>query len=188
MKILNFLNGVHPMSPELISHLSKILKSKILKRNDFILRAGEVCRHVYFVDEGLLRSFYLKDGNEVCKWFMKENDVVFAVRSFLKQMPSLESIQALENCSLHYITYSELQDIYIRFQEFNVQRGVLTEKYYILSEERNDILLLPAPIERYKFLLNNYPELISRIQLKHLASFLGVSPRTLNRLKLKARK
>lgn len=183
MKILDFLNAIHPMSPELITHLSSILKTKTLKRNKFLLHAGEVCRNVYFVEEGLLRSFYLKDGKEVCKWFMKENDVVYAVRSFLKQIPSSESIQALETCTLRYITYIELQDICNRFIDFNIQRRTLTENYYILSEERNDMLLHPEPIERYKFLFNNYPDLIARVPGKYLASYLGVSRATYGRLK-----
>jgi CRP-like cAMP-binding protein len=176
------------MSPELSYHLSKILKTKTLKRNEYLLHAGKVCKNVYFVQKGLLRSFYLKGEDEVSKWFMKENDVVFAVKSFLTQKPSSESIQALEACTLHYITYGQLQHIYHHFQEFNFQRAILTEKYYILSEERNDILLHPNPIERYKFLLKNYPELIRRVQYKYIASYLGVSLRTMNRIKVKAKR
>ena len=183
MEIIQFLNGIYPMPPALIDHLSNILKIKTLKRKEYLLHAGTVCRHVYFVNEGLLRCFHLKDGKEVCKWFMKERDVVFAVRSFLTQQPSSESIQALEDCTLLYISYKQLQDIYHNFPTFNFQRAILTEMYYILSEERNDILLHPNYVERYKFLSENYPELISRVPTIYLASYLGVSLRTINRLK-----
>jgi CRP-like cAMP-binding protein len=185
MEILQFLNNVYPLQPELIEHLKKILKIKKLAPKEFLLHAGTTCKHVYFVEKGLLRCFHLKDGEEVNKWFMKEEDVVYAVRSFLTQQPSTESIQALEACTLYYISHSELQDIYRRFKDFMVQRAYLTEKYYIMSEERNDMLLMPQYVERYRFLLDNYPDLVSRVQTKHIASYMGVSLPTMYRLKSK---
>ncbi|MBO9205120.1 MULTISPECIES: Crp/Fnr family transcriptional regulator [Niastella] len=183
MEILNFLNGVYPMSPELINYLSNILKTKTLKKDEYLLRAGDICKNVYFVKKGLLRSLYLKGDKEISKWFMKENDVVYAVKSFLEQVPSLESIQALDDCTLQYITYSQLQDVCRRFPEFLNHRSILTEHYYKLSEERHAIVLYPKAIERYQYLLQNYPELIGRVPAKYIASYLGVSKATLNRHK-----
>src|SRR5688572_24409360 len=121
--LLKFLHSVYPLSVELEEHLRKILKIKKLKKKDVLLNAGSICKNVYFTKNGLLRCYYLDDGYETCKWFMKEGDVVYSVKSFLTQSSSSEYIQALEDCMLYYITYQELQAIYNRFIEFNVHRG-----------------------------------------------------------------
>jgi len=185
--LLKFLHSVYPLSSELEEHLRNILKTKELKKKDILLNAGNVCKNVYFTKKGLLRCYYLEDGHEICKWFMKEGDVVYSVRSFLMQTPSKEYIQALEDCQLYYIAYHELQNIYKRFIEFNVQRGQLTEKYYLMSDFREDLLRLKKSIDKYKCLLKNYPELLSRVPTQYMASYIAVSPSTLFRLKAKIR-
>lgn len=185
--LINFLHSIYPMPVELEEHLRTILKMKLLKKKEALLTAGNTCKNVYFVSRGLLRSYYLNDDNEVSKWFMKEGDVVFAVKSFLTQTPSDEFIEVLEDCKLYYITYHELQNIYKNYMSFNFQRGILTEKYYVLSEERSDTVRLLKPVDRYKFLLKEYPELVGRVQTNYLASYIGVSRSTLYRLKEKVK-
>lgn len=180
---LDFLNEIHPMSSGLIDHLSNILKTITLKKGEYVLIEGNVCKYVYFVQRGLLRSFDLIDGREVCNWFMKENDVVYAVESFLTQEPSTESIQALEDCTLHYITYSQLKDICRSFIEFNVHRSVLTEGYYLGSMKRQKMLTRLSPKKRYEHYLENYPEFVRRVPVKDIASYLGMSASTMKRLK-----
>jgi len=186
--LIKFLHSVYPMSPVLEDHLRSILKTKQLKKKEFLLKAGTTCKNVYFVQQGLLRCYYLDDGNEICKWFMKEGDVVYSVRSFLRQTASNEYIQALENCELYYITYNELQDIYERFLEFNVQRGKLTENYYLMSDFREDLLRLKKSIDKYKCLLENYPELLNRVPTQYMASYIAVSHSTMFRLKSQIRR
>jgi hypothetical protein len=77
-----------------------------------------------------------RERAEVSSWFMKEGDVIVSVESFFKQKPSYESIQALEETTVHYISYDELQFIYKNFLEFNFVARVLAEHYYTLSEQR----------------------------------------------------
>jgi CRP-like cAMP-binding protein len=186
MEFITFLNEIRPMSPELINHLSGIVKTVTLHKNEYLVKARKVCKNVYFVKEGLLRSFKLEDGKEVSNWFTKENDVV-AVESFLHQTPSEESIQALEACTLQYITYSQLQDIYPRFIEFNIHGRILAERNALLSAERVDMLKHPEPLERYLFLLNKDQEFIKRVDNKHIASHLEISVRKLSQLKKMAK-
>jgi CRP-like cAMP-binding protein len=68
-----------------------------------VLKEGQVCDNIYFIEQGYLRSFYLKDGKEITAWFMKENDVIVSVNSFFKREPSYEYIQAIEDSILHYV-------------------------------------------------------------------------------------
>src|SRR5690349_9583032 len=111
-ELLQFLNSIFPMSTELEEHLRGILKYREIPKKGYLLKAGHTCKTVCFIKKGLLRCFYEKGDTEVCSWFMRDGDVIFAVKSFYSQTPSYESIQALENCELYYITYQELQHIY----------------------------------------------------------------------------
>ncbi len=174
-QLLQFLESVHPISDGLKLHLSSILKVKELKRKDILLKAGYICKQVCFIQKGLLRCYYIRDDAEVCSWFMKEGDVIYSVESFLLQKTGYESIQALEDTLIYYIDYDELQHIYRTYSEFNFIGRVLTEKYYALSEQRLYSLRMQRGLERYEFMMNNFPELTKRVPLKYLASYLGMT-------------
>lgn len=183
MELLHFLESIHPMSDGLKQHLASMLKEKQLPRKEYLLRAGHVSRKICFIAKGLLRCFYIKDEQEVSSWFMKEGDVIVSVESFFSQEESYESIQALEDCLLYYITYDELQYLYRYFPEFNFIGRVLLEKYYKLSEQRLYSLRMQRSQERYEYLLTNHHELVLRVPAKHLASYLGITEQYLSMLK-----
>jgi CRP-like cAMP-binding protein len=182
-QLLQFLNAIHPLSPGLQEHLATVLKSREMSRKDLLLRAGHICRTIHFVEKGLLRCFYIKGDNEVCTWFMKEGDVIVSIESFFQQKESYESIQALEDCTLYYIDYSQLQSIYREFPEFNFIGRVLTEKYYTLWAQQLYALRMNQAPERYQWLLDNHPELIQRVPAKYLASWLGITEVMLSMIK-----
>lgn len=181
--LIHFLHAVHPMSAALEAHLRVILKIRLFKKNDFLLKAGHTCSNVYFIEQGLFRCYHQRKDNDICNWFMKEGDVMFEVRSFYTQTTSHEFIQALEDCIVYYISYSELKNIYRQFIEFNVHRAILTERYYLQSEERNFVLREYKSKDRYLFFRNKHPELLSRLPAKDIASHIGVSQATMTRLR-----
>lgn len=182
-ELLWFLESVYPMTDELKEHLGTILKQKELPRKSYLLKAGHVSRNICFIGKGLLRCFYIKDDHEVSSWFMKEGDVIVSVESFFAQKESYESIQALEDTILFYITYDELQFIYRHFPEFNFIGRVLVEKYYVLSEQRLYSLRMQRSQERYDYLFKHFPELIQRVPAKFLASYLGITEVTMSKIK-----
>jgi CRP/FNR family transcriptional regulator, anaerobic regulatory protein len=184
-QLFHLLNCIQPLSTPLIEELSTRLKTRQLNRKDFLLKAGHVCRYIYFIEKGLLRCFYLRGDAEVCSWFMKEGDVVISIESFYQQQKSYEFIQALDDTSLYYISYDELQHIYRNFPEFNLTGRVLTEKYYTLWAQQLYALRMQQAHERYKWLLENYPELILRVSAKYIASYLGITEVTLSNIKSK---
>ena len=174
-ELLKHLNSINPLSENLVSYLATNLKTRNLRKKDFLLKKGHVSRDIYFVNKGLLRCFYLVDDKEISSWFMKEGDVIISVESFFQQAVSKESIQALEECTVYYITYQELQYTYRTFPEFNAVGRVLTERYYTLSEQRLYSIRGHKAQERFNFLQDNYPELILRVPSKYLASYLGIT-------------
>ena len=182
-KLLGFLESIHPMTDGLKQHLASILKVKELPRKEYLLKPGHVSRKICFIGQGLLRCFYIKDGHDVSSWFMKEGDVIVSVESFFTQKPSYESIQALEDSIIYYITYDELQFVYKNFLEFNFIGRVLLEKYYTLSEQRLFSLRMQRAQERYDYLLEHHSELLLRVPAKYLASYLGITEVTMSKIK-----
>jgi len=187
-RLVQYLHSIHPLSPDLRDHLFRVLKSTELKKKDRLLKAGEVCRQIYFVEQGLFRCSYVEHFKEVCVWFMKEDDVIVSVSSFFPQEPSYQSIHAMENSRVYSITYDELQQIYYRFPEFNYIGRVLTEKYYYLSEERHYLLRMKTASERYDHFVRRYPDFLERLPATHIASYLGIALETLIRIKNKKQK
>ena len=175
-ELLKFLQSIHPLSDGLVEYLATHLKIRDLAKKEFLLKAGHVSK-------GLLRCFYLIEEKEVSSWFMKEGDVIISVESFFQQTPSYESIQALDDCTVYYITHDELHFTFRNFPEFNFVGRVLTERYYTLSEQRLYSMRMQRAYDRYRYLMEQHPELILRVPSKFLASYLGITEVTLSNIK-----
>ena len=182
-QLIAFLNSIHELTPDTIEYLYTHLKRIEIPKKHFVLTQGHICENICFVEQGLLRCFYDKDGKEVSSWFMQEGDVIVSVISFFNQVPSAENIQTLEDSVLHYIDYKELQFLYNNFPEFNYVGRILTEKYYQLSEQRLYSIRMQRARDRYHFLLEQFPQFILRVPSKYLASYLGITEETLSRIR-----
>lgn len=184
MELLNMLNALQPLSPALIAHLSSVLKEKQFSKKEYLLREGQISSNVYFIQDGLIKACYINTkGEEITNWFMKENDVIFSVESFLEQTPGYEYIVAVEDSTAWYISYQELQALYREFPEFNYHGRVLTEKYYMLSLRREFSIKKKTSMERYQLLLENEPHLLNRASLHDIASYLGMTPEVLSKVR-----
>lgn len=185
--ILQKISEIHPLSSPLVNRLSQVTKLITLPKKTMLLSQGKICDKVYFIEKGIARAFYRKNSQEVTSWIMTEGDWIISVHSFYKQRPSYESVELLEDSILSSLGYEDLQSIYKDFPEFNFVGRVLTEYYYALSEERTFSLRLQTMEERYKALLNNHPEIFNRAPLKYIASYLGMTPETISRLRAKVK-
>ncbi len=183
--LLDYLHSIRPLSPELRDYLSDKLETKLCLKRDYLLKAGRVCSHIYFVESGLFRCFYTREDEdrEVCAWFMKEGDVIASVDSFFNQTPSYENIQALEDSVVHFLSWRELETLYDKFPEFNFIGRKLVQKYYVLSEQRIYSLRMKRSFDRYYWLMKNYPELIQRVPSKFIASYIGNTQETVSRIR-----
>jgi len=187
-EVLSFLDHIataegHPLSPACLDYLRKTIKTKIVEKEEHLLYEGQVCESLYFIVSGLLKCYYLLHNKQVCDWFFGEMEAVVAVDSFYDQVPSKDYIQALEDCTLFYITFDELHYLYRNFVEFNAVRAVLTYKYFrIWHRQARNIRMLTSE-ERYRLLMATQPDLINRVPVQDLASFLDMSRETLSRMR-----
>jgi len=174
-ELFQMLDGIYPLSDGLKEYLMEHLKEKRIARKELLLKAGRICENIYFVAQGLLRCYYVRNGKEISTWFMKEGDVIASVESFFDQKPSYENIEALEDCVLYYVSHSELSHIYKTYLEFNYVGRELVQNYYKLSEKRLFSIRDTVGVEKMEFLLANHPDLISRVEGQHLASYLSIT-------------
>ncbi|MEM9676235.1 MAG: Crp/Fnr family transcriptional regulator [Bacteroidota bacterium] len=154
------------------------------KRGEIILKEGEVCRHLSFLESGLLRYFIVKDGEERNKFFTIAPYLFTSQYSFNNQTPAKETIQTIEDSVIWEITLEENRQL-LQLSSWNQFARKITQEVQFFTEEILEELQTETAENRYLKLLNNQPELLQRIPLKHLASYLGIAPQSLSRIRKK---
>jgi len=172
-----------PLSQEEFITFAALLKPRRLAKYEPFLRAGEVCTHLAFVNQGCMRYYYLKDGNEYNGQFFFEGAWVGDYQSFLTGQPSIQYFEALEETELLVMAGADLRALYDARPRFERFGRLLAENVVIGSQRRTASLLFDSPEERYLKLLTERPKVIERIPLHHIASYLGIQPESLSRIR-----
>ncbi|KIA94316.1 hypothetical protein OC25_10380 [Pedobacter kyungheensis] len=182
--LFTVFSNIHPLSDELKSAIVKNSNVIQVKRKTTLLSAGESSNTIYFIVNGAARVYYLdKDGKQTNTWFLFENELLISVYSFFTGQPSFEYIETLEDATLIAVKREKLDELYLKYMDFNFIGRKLTEYYYIRNEmQANDLRILSAK-ERYEQLLKRNPQLFQRVSLGHIASYLGISQETLSRIR-----
>lgn len=181
--LITQLSSILPVSTILEKELSTIVEQKKIKKGQSILTIGERCRDLFFVEKGILRGFYFKDGKEITNWFAQENEFATCFYSFIAEKNSVEEIQALEDCLLVRLSYADLQSLYQRLPETERIGRIIMENYYLKLEERLLSIQFKSAKERYQTLLDIKSPLLKRVPLGHIATYLGISQETLSRMR-----
>ncbi len=160
---------------------AKILR-EVVDKDVLILTEGSVCRHLYFLETGLLRFFRLKDGEEITKFFTLEPYLFTSQKSFSDRVPAAESIQAIEESIIWKMTYEDATAL-LKLSPWNTFiRKIVQEVQYYTEQLLIDMQSETAE-DRYKSMLQHSPQLVQRIPLKYLASYLGIAPQSLSRIR-----
>lgn len=149
-----------------------------------LLSEGQICRHLYFLESGLLRFFIWKDGLDVTKYFTDVPYCFTSQQSFTAQKPARESIETLENSVLWQMSYDDAHRLLARPAWQNFIRQLVQEVQAYTEEILEDLQTSTAE-QRYRDLLAHSPDLLQRVPLKHLASYLGIAPQSLSRIRKK---
>jgi CRP-like cAMP-binding protein len=168
--------------------INSLFEVKVFNKNEFILEEGNVCRYFYLLESGLIRFFYSYNGNDFTKTFTIAPYCFTSKISFRKQEPSKEGIQAIEKTKVWQISYHQYKNLE-KINAWNqFMRNILNE----IQEFSEDFYLQAKTMTaeaRYNKLLEDYPsDLIQKIPLKHLSSFLGIAPQSLSRIRKKLKK
>ena len=181
--LLKILNNIAILSEKLSDQIKSHLVEEHFNKKTILLKEGQVAQRIYFIKKGFVRSFYYKEGDQFTNWFMGEGEIIISVYSFFSRRPSFENIELLEDSVLQSINWDQLQTLYTQFPEFNKVGRLITEQYYIRSEERAINLQILSAKQRYENLLENHPGILQKASLGQIASFLGIKQETLSRIR-----
>ncbi len=179
----DFINKYISLSENDWEEIKKEFKSQIFQKDEIILHEGNICRYFYFFEKGLIRFYCNIDGTDITKTFAVAPYCFTSKVSFRNQSPANESIQALDDTIVWRINYSQYKQLE-KIHSWNVFMRKLLNEIQEFTENRLLVSKINTAEENYKALLRDYPaDLMQKIPLKHLASFLGVAPQSLSRIR-----
>ena len=168
---------------EELSYFMKLLKVKKLKQHAFLLQAGEVCKMMVIINYGGLRYFKIGEKGEQSHWFAFEGDWLGDYESFLTRSPSPYYIQALEDTEIYCLYYDDMQHLYEKGVNFERFGRLMAERLFVaVGRARMDLVSLSAE-QRYLKLMADFPNISKRIQVQHIATYLGIHPQSLSRIR-----
>lgn len=155
-----------------------------LPAKSLFLESGKIAGRLGYLRKGLMRSFFYDDhANDITTQFFKEGTVVISIKSFNDQVPARENIMAMEECELDIITYKKMQELMERVPAWTqIGKNVDESKYNQLMNRSIQLQTLTAS-ERYELFIQKHPEILQRVALRHIASYLGIDIATLSRIR-----
>lgn len=179
-----FIRQIAPISDKEFDETVILFKEMHLQKGDYFLKQGNISRQIAFVNKGTLRIFYLNDkANETTSCFCNENNWTTSYKSFIQQQPSTRSIQALEDTELLVIDYENLQKLYATSVVWQNIGRVFAEREYIVMEQYASVLNNETAKEKYLRLLKEQPTVLQKANIEDIASLLGITRRTLSRIR-----
>ncbi|MBI3260638.1 MAG: Crp/Fnr family transcriptional regulator [Ignavibacteriae bacterium] len=167
------------------AEFASCMRLKHIPKKGFFLRAGEVCSSVAFITRGAIRYYHEKDGNEYSTNFTFENGFATDYDSFLTRQPSHYSFSALEPTDIIVFHYNDVQSLYHRSKLWERFGRLIAERIFIEVQRRKNSLVFDSPEEQYCRLITDCPKILERVPQHMIATYLGITPVHLSRIRRK---
>lgn len=184
-KLLEHFKTKIRVSEDLKTALEKHFEYEKIEKDQYLLKEKQYCRRLYFLESGTVRTFYYDKGKDITSWFYRENQFFSSWYSFYNQEQSFEYIIAVENSSLYSIEYSNYQKLLQSFPKFERFGRLLAEEQTAFIDFYSKGYLFMSAKEKYDLLHTFFPDITMRVNLGHIASFLGITQETLSRIRRK---
>lgn len=179
-----FIRQITPISDKEFDETVILFKEIHLEKGDYFVKQGNICRQIAFINKGTLRMFYLNNkAKETTSCFCLENNLTTSYKSFIQQQPSRLSIKALELTELLAINYENLQKLYDTSVVWQKIGRVFAEREFIVMEQYASVLNNETAKEKYLRLLKEQPTVLQKANIEDIASLLGITRRTLSRIR-----
>jgi CRP/FNR family transcriptional regulator, anaerobic regulatory protein len=184
-QFIHFIHHFVQPTPEQLQELLTFVSLEKHPKNHFLIKVGQTADKIYFVNQGIVRHFYMEGEEEGTVWFSFENDLVSEVQSFVNQQPSVHNILTLTEVEVLFMRYQDLQRLYAAHAVWERFGRLTTEQYLIRQIDRSYKLLFKSAKEKYEEFISRSPDILQNIPLHHIASYIGVSFETLSRIRAK---
>lgn len=185
--IIQHIQQIYPLPAALLQEFTEHLTGEAYPKHHVLLREGRVEQRMYFLEKGIARAYSYRDEKEITFWFGAEGDVVLSYNSYVADKPGYESVALLEDSFLYSIPHTTIRRFFDTHIELANWGRKLAEQELIKTESCFIGLQFQPAVDRYRNLLESNPGLIQRVQLGHIASYLGVSQVTLSRIRAELR-
>jgi CRP-like cAMP-binding protein len=182
--LINFIQDNLPGSKQSIGEMIEHFDEKNFKKNDYFLKEGKVSNDYLFLADGFMRAFtFDTEGNEVTTYFYPKGRVVFEASSFFMRTISSESIQAVTDCRGFSITFEKLNLLFHSIPEFREFGRAMLVKEFSAYKQRTLSMINKSAEDRYANLVSTNREIFENAQLRHIASYLGITDTSLSRIR-----
>lgn len=180
-------NYYQALMPELSQHYWDIIEKKFtireIKKGEFISKPGDIVNHVNFINTGAVRMYSLVDGREFNANFFFENEYISDYESFLTRKPSRIYVAAMEDTQTIDLDYENMQSLYTEYPNFQKVGRLIAEDLFIYISQRSASLLMDSPEDKYLQLVKNNSQILQRVPQYMIASYLGITPEALSRIR-----
>ena len=174
---------LYPLNAKEVEALSSVIESRKVASGQVLLDDGEYAHNINYVESGLLRQFYFKNGHEITEHFGCPNDIVFCIESLFKHEATHLMIEAVENSEIHSIHYDEMVGLFESMPNIaNICRHLL-QNALIRSQEKADSWRFESARTRYERFIDDFPYAATHAKLNDIASYLLMTPESLSRIR-----
>jgi len=178
------LNKYCTLTEDQFKAIEQVVVRRFVKKRKDLLTGGDVCKYLYFVDKGCLRSYTTdKDGIEHVVQLVVEQHWVGDLYSFITQTPGTINIEAIEDSEVIVLPYFELEKLYDEIPALEKFFRKLFQRAYVALQQRLNSAQSFSAEERYRELIHLRPEIAQRVPLIYIASYLGITPESLSRIR-----
>lgn len=184
MNLPDFLLQIVAFPPEELDDILTHFKKETVGKNQVLVKEGQICNKLYFIEKGVARSYYLKeDGKEITQWFFVEGKIMSSIESFFQQIPSFYYLEMLEDSEIYSITREDLDALFARYHNMEKFGRLLSTEMLTRVINKLNALQFQTAKERYDYMLTEFPDISSRVPLGYIASYLGMTQETLSRIR-----
>ena len=184
-KFISSLSMINPLSTKGKHAIANLCAPTQIRKNYDLQTTGQTCKTIYFVQTGAARIYYYKNGKEVTEYFAFENDLIIRAESLFTGKPSTKAIQAVSDTLFVALPSHSLFALFDKHRDIERLFRKIVEHSYVDTINRLESLQFHSAEERYESLMGKSPEVIQKIPLKHIASYLGITQVSLSRIRAK---
>lgn len=181
--LFKILSAIHPLSEDFKKAIETELIPLSLPKNHILLEAPAIAGHAYFLEKGFAMAYSFEEGRKITEAFWRSGQIMVSSHSFFEQVPSMEYIQLMEKSELLCISYAGIQRMFELHPEAHAIYRVIMNRHYAHSRGRVRDLQYLSALQRHEKLLNVFPNIEQIVPQDCIASYLGITPQSLSRLK-----
>ena len=171
------------MTHDELDVLESILVPMKFSKGEMILNEGEICRNIYYIEKGLIRQFYFKNGKQITEHLGEDHSIMMCIESLFREEATKLQVEAIEPTTVYALPKLRLEQVALHNVNIQILYRKILEESLIISQVHADLVRFETAQDRYKKMCKLSPQVILRAPLVYIASYLQMTPETLSRVR-----